>query len=96
MLLGALVWINGFLSLIKEGKYVTIPTGYLHYFGEMVPSDVFDPAKEAVFEGLKAFIPNRVDTYLKNRYGKDYMVIPPKEKQEVHPVVAFSYGITSE
>lgn len=75
---------------------MTIPTGYLHYFGEMVPSDVFDPAKEAVFEGLKAFIPNRVDTYLKNRYGKDYMVIPPKEKQEVHPVVAFSYGITSE
>lgn len=80
----------------RKGKYVTIPTGYLHYFGEMVPSDVFDPAKEAVFEGLKAFIPNRVDTYLKNRYGKDYMVIPPKKKQEVHPVVAFSYGITSE
>lgn len=73
----------------KRGKNVTIPTGYLHYFGEMVSSDVFDPVQEARFENLRAFLPNRVDVYLKNRYGDDYMIIPPKEKQEVHTVVEF-------
>jgi LicD family protein len=84
--------LDKWISLYKDKKstYVTIPTGYLHYFGEKVPSDVFDPVSCSTFEGLKAFIPNRVDVYLENRYGKDYMIIPPKEKQESHPVVSFS------
>lgn len=86
-------WISLFHNI--KGKKVTIPTGYLHYFGEMVPSDVFDPVMETVFDGVKAFIPNKVDVYLTNRYGNDYMTIPSKEKQEVHSYVEF-YKLKSD
>lgn len=85
-------FLDKWISLFKnsKSKYVTIPTGYLHYFGEKVPSDVFDPVRCSTFEGLTAYIPNRVDVYLENRYGSDFMIIPPKEKQESHPVIEFS------
>lgn len=87
-------WISLFYK--RKGKLITIPTGQLHYWGEMVPYDMFYPARECLFEGLKAYVFNKVDEFLKVRYGKDYMVVPPEEKREVHPVVAFSCGITSK
>ena len=87
-------WISLFYK--RRGKLITIPTGQLHYWGEMVPYDMFYPARECLFEGLKAYVFNKVDEFLKVRYGKDYMVVPPEEKREVHPVVAFSCEVTSK
>lgn len=80
-------WISLFNK--KKSKYVTVPTGSLHYWGEMFSSEVFYPAQECVFDGIRAFVPNKVDEYLKSRYGEDYMFIPPVEKREVHAVIEF-------
>ena len=72
------------VSTNKENKYVNIPTGRKHYFGEVHRKEVFFPPKEVLFENTKAFIPNNYDIYLKKLYGNNYMQIPPIEKRENH------------
>ena len=70
-----------------DTKEVTIPTGRAHYFGEIQPQTTFFPVREAVFEGVKAYIPNDYDTYLRALYGDTYMQLPPMDKRERHFIV---------
>ena len=42
-----------------------------------------------MFEGIEVRIPNQVETYLINLYGKNYMQLPPIEKRERHFIVDF-------
>ncbi len=74
-------------SLCKKSNYLTIPSGGGHYFGEILPYNVFYPLRESSFEGIKAYMPNDMDAYLRSRYGKNYMSLPPVEKRESHPYV---------
>ncbi|WP_149554777.1 LicD family protein [Treponema pectinovorum] len=76
----------------KKSKCVSIPTGRRHYFGEMLPREVFFPPKKCEFEGLDAFIPNLVERYLSNLYG-EYMIIPPESKREKHLIKEISFNI---
>lgn len=70
-----------------DTKDVTIPTGRAHYFGEIHPRTTFLPVQEAVFESVKAYVPNDYDTYLRGLYGDTYMQLPPVEKREKHFIV---------
>lgn len=74
----------------KMSSLITIPTGRKHYFGEMLKYQDFIPAKSVVFEGITCYVPNHVDVYLSNLYGTNYMDLPPEDKREVHPCIAFS------
>ena len=67
----------------EKSKYVGIPTGRKHYFGEILKREAFFPAKESFFEGERVFLPANTDVYLTNLYG-DYMQIPPEDKRERH------------
>jgi lipopolysaccharide cholinephosphotransferase len=78
-----------FVSCNKGAKYRTIPTGRKYYHGEMHHESVFFPPVEALFEGIKVFIPHNTDAYLKRLYG-DYMKIPSVEKRERHFYTEFS------
>ncbi len=44
------------------------------------------------FEDSEFFVPKNFDTYLKTEYGKNYMSIPPIEKQEKHLIVKVEKG----
>ena len=79
----------------KETGFITIPTGIRHYMGELHKKDVFFPAKEILFEGEKAYVPNRVHEYLTQLYG-DYMTLPPEEKRERHLYVDLDFGAYRE
>lgn len=68
-----------------------VPTGRKHYFGEIFDASVYLPQKETLFEGHKAYLPNKEDDYLKNLFG-DYMKIPPVDKREHH----YIYGVEIE
>lgn len=84
-------WFNFYDKIIayeKVSDLCGVPSGRAHYFGEILPKDVFLPPKEIKFEGQKAYVPNKVDIYLKNLYG-DYMKIPPIESRERHYFVKF-------
>lgn len=63
-----------------------IPTGRKHYFGEILPEEVFLPFGKGKFEGHEVPLPAECEEYLKNLYG-DYMQIPPPEKRERHYIV---------
>lgn len=52
------------------------------------PKDMLLPPRPIMFEGIEAYVPNKVEDYLKLIYG-DYMQIPPPEKRAKHYVVEF-------
>ena len=69
---------------------VGIPTGRKHYFGEILPREVYLPPSKGVFEGHEVALPCDTDTYLNNRYG-DYMRVPPEQDRERHYVRRISF-----
>ena len=71
-------------------KFMGIPTGRKHYFGEILPREVFLPPKQGVFEGKSVYLPAQTDLYLKNLYG-EYMTLPPEEKREHHYIKTISF-----
>lgn len=86
-------WVYWFDKLNKKSKpsnLMTVPTGRKHYLPETLPVNVFTPAIECEFEGVKSYIPNGYHTYLSNLYG-DYMQVPPPEKRERHFVVDLKF-----
>lgn len=72
------------ISLCDNSTLLSIPSGRKHYFGEIFSYNVFYPFKEILFNGVISFIPNDYDTYLRNLYGDDYMIVPSKDKIEPH------------
>lgn len=79
-------------SLGIDGKYCTIPTGRKMSIGECLERKDFFPVSKGVFEGLIVNLPHRPDVYLKNLYGSDYMMLPPKNKRERHFYIEFDLG----
>ena len=76
-------WFDRFVACDRDDRQWGIPTGRKYYNGEIFPSEVYVPAAEAEFEGMKVHIPNQFDPYLRNLY-KDYMQLPPEDKRERH------------
>ena len=75
-----------------DSKYVTIPSGRKHFFGELYLRSDMCRAEEAVFERRKVPIPCGYDTYLRALYGDSYMQLPPEKDREHHPVMELSFG----
>lgn len=75
-----------------HSKYVTIPSGRKHYFGEMQLREHLLKTKEVPFEDIKANIPEDPVPYLLSLYGPTYMEVPPVEKREQHPLMALDLG----
>lgn len=79
-------WFDRFVASDCENRPLGIPTGRKYYTGEIFPQEVYLPAREADFEGLKVFIPNQFEPYLRNLY-KDFMQLPPENKRERHFII---------
>jgi len=79
-------WFDRFVASDRNDCPWGIPTGRKYYNGEIFPRNVYMPAREAEFEGMKVYIPNDYDPYLRNLY-KDYMQLPSMEKRERHLIV---------
>ena len=91
------LWVNWFDALVaneKEDGLLAIPTGRKLYGGEIFPANVYLPPRTATFEGIEVYIPNKVEEYLINLYGKNYMELPPVEKRERHFIVDFNLNST--
>ncbi len=73
----------------SKTKYVVCPSGGAHFFGEIFIRPYMVKTIPTEFEGHTANIPSNSDYYLRNRYGEDYMTIPPENKRERHVYVEF-------
>lgn len=91
------IW-NKWNSIGKNGqsKYISIPSGRRHYFGELHERASFYPQKFVSFDGIEAPIPNKYDEYLSALYGDDYMVPPSEAQRETHVVYEFDLGEYSD
>lgn len=69
-------------------RYVVIPTGRKHFFGELYRRSDFFPAKPMAFEGRTYACPADINGYLTRLYG-DYQAVPAVEEQEKHVYFAF-------
>lgn len=76
----------------NKSKYVSIPSGRKHYFGEMYKREDMCEAIQIPFEDIIANIPKGTKNYMITLYGDTYMTIPPKEKREVHPLIELDFG----
>lgn len=85
-------WYDKFASRHKrESLLTTIPTGINLYIGEMLRRTDWLPYSTAIFEGLEVNVPNNPHKYCAQRYGDNYMEIPPLEKRESHFIVQLSF-----
>ncbi|MCR5050239.1 MAG: LicD family protein [Paludibacteraceae bacterium] len=76
-------WFDQFVASERKNRPLGIPTGRKYYAGEIFPRGTYLPPRIAEFEGIKVYIPNDYDPYLRNLY-KNYMQLPPVEKRERH------------
>lgn len=81
---------NKWYSICKDNKsrYVAIPTGRRHFYGETYKRDKLCEVVKHKFEDFEWNIPIDYDGYLKKLYG-DYMVIPKHNQIEVHALSEF-------
>ena len=66
-----------------RSKYVTVPYGRKHFWGELYKRKQLCDTVERPFGPLTAAIPKEYDLYLTRLYG-DYMEIPKDADREKH------------
>ena len=72
----------------EHSRYVMIPSGRKHTFGEMCDRVHYFPPKDTPFEDMMIQTQNHPVEHL-NRLYKDYRVIPPVEDRVRHSVVFY-------
>ena len=76
------------VSCRKDTGLWAVPTDIKHYFGHIMPKDVYYPPIKGPFVDFEINLPHDPDAYLENQYG-DYMTIPPEAGREKHWAIGF-------
>ena len=75
----------------KRSKYVCIPSGRKHFFGELYRRRGMLKTIKLPFEGHQWNVAKDYHSYFLKLYGADYMTIPPKEKRETHALLELKF-----
>ena len=67
----------------ENSKYISVPTGKRHFFGEMYEREDIFPVKYKKFENIELPVANKNEKYMEKMFG-DYMKIPKPEDREKH------------
>ncbi len=81
-----------FSKVKKKGKYIVVPSGGHHFFGEIFEREKMCNYILTNFETEKWYIPEGFDYYLKLRYGTDYMSLPNEADIEKHVYAKIDLG----
>lgn len=74
----------------KNSKFVSVPAGRNHFFGEMYERKDFVETTKMEFEGNMWNIPKEYDKYLSHMYGT-YMVVPEVGNREDHVLLELKF-----
>lgn len=85
-------WCGFWFTVCKKDTtlLVSIPTGRKHFSGELYSRKEMCVYRKEPFETECFNVPIEAEKYLTGFYG-DYMVMPPKEKQEKHLFLELQY-----
>ena len=72
----------------KRVAFLFDPTPYTSMLRR---TDIY-PVRKLLFEGMKLSFPHHPHVYLRTRYGKNYMELPPEEKRHNHPPAELDFG----
>ena len=77
-------WTLKLLNKMKTGKISREEADYIAEYDtggpvQVVPCDVYFPPREIEFEGKIYHVPNKIEQYLTDIYGKGYMQLPPPQ-----------------
>lgn len=72
-----------------QTKLICIPTGAQHYFGEIYNRKQMCERRYVPFETESLPIPKDAEKILKQRYGDNYMQLPPISKRAKHAIVEY-------
>ena len=75
----------------ESSKYVSIPSGKKHYFGEMYLREGMMNTIKMPFEGHQWNVAKDYDNYMKVLYGPDYMIPSPPDKREHHVLLELKF-----
>lgn len=75
----------------RNSKYVCIPTGRKHYFGEIYLREGMINTVKMPFEGHEWNVAKDYDNYFKVLYGLDYMTPPPVSDRESHVLLELKF-----
>ena len=81
-----------FSKVRRKGKYIVVPSGGHHFFGEIFEREQMCNYIKTDFETEEWYIPKGFDYYLKLRYGYDYMAIPAETDRERHVYAKIDLG----
>ena len=74
-----------------KSKYISVPSGRKHYFGEMYLRSEMVDTVPVLFEGRRWRVAKNYVAYLTNLYGNDFMVPLPPEEQETHVLLELKF-----
>lgn len=72
----------------EDSEYVC-DTVWAEHRGNILKKEWLNKTIKVKFEGIEANVFRGYKNYLEKRYGRDYMVIPSKEKQVTHDIEAY-------
>lgn len=72
----------------ETSEYVGLATWNDNSAGLIQPHDAFAKRTTLPFEGYEFPVSADYENYLRNRYGNDYMELPPEDKRESHYIQA--------
>lgn len=75
----------------NNSRYVSVPAGRKHFFGELRLRKDFVETQKCSFEGHDWNVPKDLEGYLKSMYGDNYKEIPPEEKRETHILLELEF-----
>lgn len=73
----------------RNSKYVTVPTGRNHFFGELIERMYIEPYVLTRFQNKYFYVAQRNDIYMEKLFC-DYMNLPSVEKREKHYVLDYN------
>ena len=73
----------------SNSKYITVPPGRKHFFGEVIERKEVEPFVKSKFEHLELYVAQNNKYYLNQLFG-DFMKIPNNADKERHFIYDFS------
>lgn len=80
------------LAISKHTKKIGNVVGAYSYEKESIDREIFGEGKVMFFEGMECVVPERIEDFLYEIYGRNYMKLPPENERKTHNPLFISFS----